>query len=119
MNTIKDRRSIKFDEEFEKSYEDFWKPLITTEGYIDEQKVKNELHDLVFCHNQISEVYCELTGGQLSYANYYADDIITAIEDRTYDKNTTQEDVKMYINSCNTLQELKEDLTNYFELGEL
>ena len=34
-------------------------------------------------------------------------------------KSITQEDVKMYINSCNTLQELKEDLTSYFELGEL
>ena len=80
---------------------------------------KNDYDHYLWIRGQVAEVYCEITGGTLSYADYDAKTVLGYFEDYNLSKSITQEDVKMYINSCETLQELKEDLTSYFELEEL
>lgn len=78
-----------FDREWPKSFKDFWKPLLQIKGIWNERKIKNEIHDLAFVLDQISIVYCTLTGGKLSKASYYADTIISEYEDqlsKAYDR---------------------------------
>ena len=65
-------------EEFEK----WWKPLLQTDGQWDEEKIKNELHDLVFAFTQISIVYCHVTAGNLSKGNYFAGTITRMFDDQ-------------------------------------
>lgn len=50
-----------------------WLPLLKTDGQWDEQKIRNELHDLVFIYHQVDEVYEHITNGKLSKPMYYAD----------------------------------------------
>lgn len=59
-------------------FEEYWKPLLQTDGGWDEAKIKNEMHDLAFVAEQVSEVYLHITGGQLSKPMYYADGVIHA-----------------------------------------
>lgn len=68
-------------EKWGKDWIDYWKPLLLTDGELDEQKIKNEMSDLVFIFEQVGEVYCHLTGNKLSKPMYYADTIITAHDD--------------------------------------
>jgi len=67
--------------DFDSEFEEHWKPLLLTDGEWDEEKIKNEMSDLVFIYKQISEVYCHITGGQLSKPMYYADVIIRQHDD--------------------------------------
>jgi hypothetical protein len=118
MKSFREQRSDEWNRKLEEEWEELWRPLLFTEGYLDEQKIKNEMLDLIFCYDQISNVYCELTGSQLSYATYYSDDIIRTIEDLHYDKECVQEDIKDMIKDCKDLNGLKKDLANYFDLEE-
>lgn len=76
--------------ETERDYESIWKPLLQTNGKWDDKKIRNEMLDLIFVLNQVSEVYCSLTGGKLSKPMYYAKTIIDAYEDQL------QEDLQNY-----------------------
>lgn len=94
-----------FDELWPEEFDNFWVPLLKTWGLYDPpcmdwdyEKIKNELHDLVFAWRQISTVYCHITGNQLSKSSYYAGTIIDLYEDeiqKAYDegyKDGTEED---------------------------
>jgi hypothetical protein len=69
-------REKETEDKWAKAWEKTWKPLIYTDGKLDEQKIKNEMHDLWFIYEQVSLIYSELTGGMLSKPMYYADQII-------------------------------------------
>ena len=42
------------------------------------------MHDLVFCMDQVSEVYSYVTGGRMSYPSYFASDVIREFEDEIH-----------------------------------
>jgi hypothetical protein len=76
------KRQEQWDKEFNEEWMDYWIPLITNDdGYLDPQKIKNEMQDLIFIYKQVAEVYCYITGNQLSKAMYYANVITTAYDD--------------------------------------
>jgi len=84
--------SKKFDKEFSKD----WKPLLMSNGKWDEEKIKNELADLVFIYEQVGEVYCTITGGVLSKPMYFSKIIIDFYEDelqKEYDRGCTDRGV--------------------------
>ena len=70
------------EKDWEEDWEEIWKPLLLTDKKFDEQKIKNEMHDLVFIFQQISKVYRELTGGMLSKPMYYAKTIIQSHQEQ-------------------------------------
>lgn len=69
--------------------ETVWLPLLKTDGQWDEQKIRNELHDLVFIYKQVAEVYEHVTGGRLSKPMYYAE-VITALFDDQVEERAQQ-----------------------------
>lgn len=79
MNSTKNKSS--WEKAWPKAWNGFWKPLLLTGGTWSERKIRNELHDLVFVVDQVSEVYCYITGSQLSKPMYYAETIKTAYDD--------------------------------------
>ena len=64
-----------------KTYEEFWKPIVEKNGVVDFEQVKKELQDYRILLENVPKVYCEVTGGKLSYANYSAETIIQEYED--------------------------------------
>lgn len=67
-----------------KRYLEFWKPLITTNGYLDEIKIMKELADFDFIIEQLPKVYCHVTGGLLSKHMYSAQTVIDAHDDNCH-----------------------------------
>lgn len=65
----------------EHDLEENWLPLLKTDGQWDEQKIRAELHDLVFIYHQVGEVYEHITNGKLSKPMYYADVIKAQFDD--------------------------------------
>jgi hypothetical protein len=102
--------------ETEQDVENIWLPLMKTNGEWDEQKIKNELHDLVFCVKQIGKIYSHITGGMLSKPTYYASTIIAELDELNLDKKITQEDVSQMIEDSENKEELIKQLKEYFEL---
>lgn len=45
--------------------------------------------------------------------------VVKAVEENTLNKETTMEDVADMVERCETLDDLKEELTDYFDLEEL
>jgi hypothetical protein len=54
------------------TFERFWADLVTTDGRLDEAKVRDELHDYYLIMGEVSRVYGELTGGRISKPNTHA-----------------------------------------------
>lgn len=78
-----------FNNHWSKEFEEWWKPLLQTDGQWDPDKIKNEMHDLVFIYTQIDIIYSRITGGKLSKPMYYAGTIIAEFEhqiQRSYDE---------------------------------
>ncbi|MGQ7550291.1 hypothetical protein ACTGU3_06065 [Streptococcus suis] len=56
---------------------------------------------------------------EFSYAGAHPKWVADAVEENTLDKETTKEDVASLLEQCETLEDLKEGLVDYFELEEL
>ena len=55
---------------------------------------------------------------QFSYAGAHPKWVADAVEENTLDKETTIRDISDILENC-SLEELKEELTDYFNLGDL
>jgi len=94
-----------------------WKDIIYRNGKINLTQVFKELADYAFLMEQASKVYCHFVN--LSKTSYYANTIISLIEEKTYDKEITKEDVFDILKSCGTKEEIIKEIKNYFELPSL
>ena len=92
----------------------YWKEIIYKNGKINATQVFKELSDYSFLMKQASIVYCHFTN--LSKTNYYAHTIISLIEEKTYDKEITQYDIKNILSSGLTKKDLIKEIKEYFEL---
>jgi len=69
---------MKYANDWERDWKENWLPLLLSDGELDVEKIKNEMHDLVFIFKQVSKVYDTITGGKLSKVMYFADTILEA-----------------------------------------
>jgi len=63
-------------------WDDFWKDLMSTDGEIDMQKIKEELHAYSVLLEQVPEVYFDVTGGMISKPHTHGVHVIGAVERR-------------------------------------
>lgn len=56
---------------------------------------------------------------EFSYAGTHPKWVADAVEENTLDKETTKDDVASLLEQCETLEDLKEGLVDYFELEDL
>lgn len=54
------------DIENEKVYDEFWKPLLEKDGFLDMQQLKRELFDFYNVIKNVPKVYDHITGGKVS-----------------------------------------------------
>ena len=107
---------MKIEKDYKKDYEEFWKEIVEVDGKPDLDKVKRELSDYHFLMQQVPQVYMEVSGGMISKQNTYASEVLGEFNERFLDKSITQDDLKDALKNCKTLEELKEELTDYFQL---
>ncbi len=69
-------------EDYKKTYQDFWKPLVETDGKLDPDKVMRELHDYHFMIGEVPKVYGHVSGNKISKPNTYAFEVINAHDDQ-------------------------------------
>lgn len=71
--------------EITKDFEEFWLPIVKETGAtvldINLEQVKRELYDWHTTMDEVSKVYCEITGNQLSYPNYPAVSVLAVYHD--------------------------------------
>jgi hypothetical protein len=68
--------------DYKETWEKRWKTICTNpDGSLNLDQIQRELSDFAFMLDQVSEVYCAVTGGFLSKPNYYAGSVISAFED--------------------------------------
>lgn len=73
---------MKGDDDYKQTYEEYWKPLVETDGKLDPDKVMRELHDYKFILDQVPKVYCHVSGGRISKPNTYASEVIAQHDDQ-------------------------------------
>ena len=80
---IIDRQNAKLKQQAEEiESNNFWKDIILTEeGKLNVEQVKQELVDFHFMIKEVPRVYMYVTGGKLSKCNYYASSVISAAAD--------------------------------------
>jgi len=95
----------------------FWNNIILKKDKsLNKKQVYKELSDYYFILQQIPEIYCRISNGQLSKPMYSSSTMIDQLEDNFYDKDCTQSDMKDMIKRCDDIDDLKEELKDYFEL---
>jgi len=96
--------------------DNFWYDLIHTNGKLDEEKVLDELSDYYNLLDEVPEVYLEVSGGMISKPNTRAFEVINEFHRQFESKGITRDDVRDIVNSCKTLEDLQETLSEYFDL---
>ena len=64
------------DEDVEREWKEFWKPIVCPNGVLDLQQVKKELFDFRVVMREAEKVYYHVTNGKLSKPNTASQHII-------------------------------------------
>jgi hypothetical protein len=112
--TIKDKT------DYEIQYDEFWKDIIEKKGKMDQDAVKRELSDYSKVIDNCSCIYGSVTDGRISkpltdwkiVESTYED----LLSDNYYDKWGTDRNVKDMIKECKSLEDLKKELIDYFDI---
>lgn len=76
------KKSKKQLEDYEKIYASFWKDLVEKNGKLNKDQIMRELSDYYFLLEEVPKVYDAISGGRLSYPNYFSDVMIGQFEER-------------------------------------
>jgi hypothetical protein len=108
---------IEIDEEVEKEYQEFWKDIVENDdGTLDKEQVKKELCDFSMVMDNCTKAYVEMTCGYISKPNTYFSEVLGIFEEKFLNKECVRDDMRETIDKCSDLEELKEELTDYFDL---
>ena len=66
-------------------YNEFWKPILFKDGMIDVDQLKKELYDFHTLIDNVSKVYCHITGNQVS-KSLTDPDVVCSLADEYYNE---------------------------------
>ena len=108
---------MEIDEEVEKEYQEFWKDIVENEdGTLNKEQVKKELCDFSMVMDNCTRAYVEMTCNLISKPNTKFFEVLRIFENKFWEKEYVRDDMRETIDRCSTLEELKEELIDYFEL---
>ena len=109
---------IEVDEEVEKEYEEFWKDIVEDDGVLNKEQIKKELYDFSMVMVNCSKAYSEMTCGNITKPNTYFSEVLGIFQEKFWYVEHIKDDVKDMIKSCSNIDELKQELIEYFDLEE-
>ena len=108
---------MEIDEEVEKEYQEFWKDIVENEdGTLNKEQVKKELCDFSMVMDNCTKAYIEMTCNNISKPNTYFSEVLGIFREKFLNIEYVRDDMRETIENCSTLEELVEELTDYFEL---
>lgn len=108
---------MEIDEEVEKEYQEFWKDIVENEdGTLNKEQVKKELCDFSMVMNNCTKAYVEMTCNNISKPNTKFFEVLGIFQEKFLNIECVRDDMRETIENCSTLEELVEELTDYFEL---
>lgn len=123
MEEIYDLDNLPVDPEAEKVYQEFWKDIICNEdGSININQLKKELYDCSRMMDNVPTVYCEVTGGLLSYPTYKAETVLNIFREKYSDKawavDLLADDWDLITADCETNEDYKKAIFDYLNVEE-
>lgn len=109
---------IDADEEVEKEYEEFWKDIVEDDGVLNKEQIKKELYDFSMVMVNCSKAYVEMTRGIISKPNTYFSEVLSIFQEKFWNIEYVKDDIKDMLKDCKDYDELKQELVEYFSLGE-
>ena len=106
------------DEEVEREYEEFWKDIVEDNGVLNKEQIKKELYDFSMVMTNCSKAYSEMTCGSITKPNTYFSEVLGIFQEKFWYVENVKDDVKGMIKSCSDIDELKQELIEYFNLEE-
>lgn len=108
---------MEIDEEVEKEYQEFWKDIVENEdGTLNKEQVKKELCDFSMVMDNCTKAYVEMTCNNISKPNTKFFEVLGIFQEKFLNIECVRDDMRETIENCSTLEELVEELTDYFEL---
>jgi hypothetical protein len=106
--------------DYEKVYNEFWKPILEEKGRFNKTQMKKELWDWHYAMDQIGKVYCEITNGLLSKPMYPAETVIGVYQDdleKNYiPRDTMNDDIKNILKEKVSAKQKLKEIIEYLEI---
>lgn len=107
----------------EQVYQDFWKDIICDkDGNIDVEQLKKELCDFYHMIQEVPKVYYEVTDGTLSKCLYDAETVLSFFREKFENKAISvdylEDDWDLITAECETNEDYKKAIFEYFEIGD-
>ncbi|KKM22940.1 hypothetical protein LCGC14_1620240 [marine sediment metagenome] len=72
---------MKFEDDENETYDEFWKDIIGPEDNLNFKQIKKELHDYAVLMDNAGKVYDYVSGGRISKVNTYPSELYKAFDD--------------------------------------
>lgn len=112
------------DKDYKEEYENFWKGIVENEdGTLNKDQIMRELSDYSMVMHNCAMAYCTMTNQRISKQNTKFSEVESIFSDLYFSKDYydvygCSEDLIDILNDCDTVDELKKEILNYFEIKE-
>ena len=112
------------DVDYKENYENFWKDIVENEdGSINKDQLMRELADYSMVMHNCAMAYSTMTNQIISKQNTKFSAVESIFNDKYFSKDYydvygCSEDLIDILNDCDTVYELKEQITKYFEIED-
>ena len=112
------------DVDYKEEYENFWKGIIENEdGSINKDQLMRELADYSMVMHNCAMAYSTMTNQIISKQNTLFSEVEAIFNDKYFSKDSydiygCSEDLIVILNDCDNVDELKAELTKYFEIED-
>ncbi|MGN1352249.1 MAG: hypothetical protein ACI4VE_05710 [Clostridia bacterium] len=110
--------------DYKQEYNNFWKDIVENEdGTLNKDQVMRELSDYSMVMDHCSSAYSVMTDGIISKPNTLFSAVEGIFNENYFNKNTYDaygciDDIKTILNDCDDINELKNQIREYFDIGD-
>jgi len=110
--------------DYKQEYNNFWKNIVENEdGTLNKDQVMRELSDYSMVMDNCSSAYSVMTDGIISKPNTLFSAVEGIFNENYFNKNIYDaygciDDIKTILNDCDDINELKNQIREYFDIGD-
>ena len=100
----------------QENYDKNWKHIVEKDGVLDKEQIKKELSDYSFVLANTTAIMDGVTDGRISKPFTHSFEVLKVVEENKLSKNMVKDDVKGMLEYHDTLEGLKKEITDYFDI---